>query len=285
MRQMEGGIDDQWMERVVITPESAKEMLANMYDKQRMFRKAYSAAYKMDMVDGNWNQNNPQPIVLSKDGKLLDGQHRLNAIVDSGIPCMMWVCHGVDERVFEYIDSGHTRSLNDRDIDIPNKNVAFSLARRIIVLDRGESLSISQRATSVVTQRQIIDKVMSDKDHILVCIRSASRIADSIGKGPVGSYALVVHMASVIFGDAYAASLENHVKEPNTSSMTLQKHIMRLYANSVGAKSYEIAPTFLTFCDDVLSGKVCKSITKKRKDAAVAKWEDLYRGCVYKEEA
>ncbi len=54
-----------------------------------------------------------QGIAFSSTGRLLDGQHRLLAIVDAGIPVEMVVSWNVDESAFDSLDVGQKRSFSD----------------------------------------------------------------------------------------------------------------------------------------------------------------------------
>lgn len=52
-------------------------------------------------------------VQFGQSGRLVDGQHRLQAIIDSGITMRMLVVHGVDDSVFDVIDSGSRRTGAD----------------------------------------------------------------------------------------------------------------------------------------------------------------------------
>ena len=61
---------------------------------------------------GHWRQTH-QGIAFGLNGKLLDGQHRLTAIARTGIPARIMVTRGLDEGVFEAIDTGAARTAGD----------------------------------------------------------------------------------------------------------------------------------------------------------------------------
>lgn len=68
--------------------------------------------YVQDMIAGAW-QENAATIVISRTNRLLDGQHRLHAIVRSGATLRMLVSYDVDDDAFHTIDNGKTRSAAD----------------------------------------------------------------------------------------------------------------------------------------------------------------------------
>lgn len=97
-------------EIMYITPEIAKKMLANN-PNNRNIRQARVKAVSDNMKNGSWKING-ESIVLKANGELADGQHRLSAIVSSGIPILAVVVTVPNEEA-EYYDIGLTRSVSD----------------------------------------------------------------------------------------------------------------------------------------------------------------------------
>ncbi len=77
-----------------ITPETAQKILDDVNQKNRKLRSLLSARYKREMNDGRW-QITHQGIAFDTDGVLIDGQHRLLAIVESGIAITILVVEGL----------------------------------------------------------------------------------------------------------------------------------------------------------------------------------------------
>lgn len=97
---------------VSITPDMAKVMLLNNSGNRAIRRKCVEL-YKREMLSGLW-QTSHQGIAISQTGEVLDGQHRLTAIAESGVAVKMYICTGVPSVVFSIVDSGLKRSLSDR---------------------------------------------------------------------------------------------------------------------------------------------------------------------------
>ena len=72
------------MARTKITPEMAKEFLAANAQNQRKVNKSRVAKYAGEMLNGTWIYNG-ESIVITESGKLIDGQHRLLAVIESDI--------------------------------------------------------------------------------------------------------------------------------------------------------------------------------------------------------
>ena len=93
-----------------ITPEMAKSFLEkNEANRPLSARKV--EAYADTMTRGGW-QTNGEAIKFNRSGKLVDGQHRLNAIIKANIPVEMMLIEGVGEDVTVF-DRGKNRSIKD----------------------------------------------------------------------------------------------------------------------------------------------------------------------------
>jgi hypothetical protein len=94
-----------------ITPTDAASWLkANC--KNRPVRKRHVEFLANEMKDGNW-QLNGQGIVISHDEQVLDGQHRLLAIIECGLTIPSLVIYGITPEAFKTIDTGAVRSGAD----------------------------------------------------------------------------------------------------------------------------------------------------------------------------
>ena len=91
-----------------ITPGRTRALLAsNTFNRPLVKRRV--AQYAEDMRRGRW-QLNGEPIIVSAQGLLLDGQHRLHAVVESGATVQLLVVRGVAQEAFAGIDTGGKRS-------------------------------------------------------------------------------------------------------------------------------------------------------------------------------
>ena len=74
---------------------------------------AFVERYTQDMRAGNWKADTGETIKIDDSGVVIDGSHRLNSIIAAGIPVTIWVCEGIKKGMFQYIDQGNTRNLED----------------------------------------------------------------------------------------------------------------------------------------------------------------------------
>ena len=109
-----------------ISPSDAKFLL-EMNQKNRAISKETLRKYISDMADGGWKDSASQ-IQISSEGNLLNGQHRLRAILSSNTSQILTVTEGVPEESLSVMDVGRGRTPADAlsVIDTKNYNVAAS---------------------------------------------------------------------------------------------------------------------------------------------------------------
>jgi hypothetical protein len=85
-----------------ITPETAEDYLAANRGNRNIVQ-SHVAAMARDIAHGHW-MFNAQPICFSRSGRLLNGQHRLSAVLEAGQPIEVMVMRGLPEEAFETYD-------------------------------------------------------------------------------------------------------------------------------------------------------------------------------------
>ena len=86
-----------------ITPELAKDILENHNNLNRNRNKEHVKSLLNNMKQGTWRFNG-DTIRFDRDGELIDGQHRLAALVEFGKPLPMIVIKGFDKETMKTID-------------------------------------------------------------------------------------------------------------------------------------------------------------------------------------
>lgn len=96
---------------VVVTPEMAKQWLQkNSFN--RPLKPKLVDNYVRQIESGNWHRTH-QGIAFDEEGTVLDGQHRLHAIVKTGQPQPMLIFLNENQSNHESIDGGKQRTLLD----------------------------------------------------------------------------------------------------------------------------------------------------------------------------
>lgn len=95
-----------------VTPEIARELLkANT--RNRRVRSAHVDFLASEMVNGRWKVTS-ETIAIDPQGIIVDGQHRLLAVAQSGTPIEFWVARDVPLDTQDVIDFGSQRSVADQ---------------------------------------------------------------------------------------------------------------------------------------------------------------------------
>ena len=96
---------------VDLTPELAEKWLGHNVGNRNLRRQKVQQ-YARDMREGNWHTSG-QAIQFDWNGRLVDGQHRLEAVIESGVTIEVLVVKGLDPRAREVIDTGAKRTASD----------------------------------------------------------------------------------------------------------------------------------------------------------------------------
>lgn len=99
-------------EIVDVTPEMAERWLTQNTKGNRSVSMYTVAKYATDMKAGRWEVTH-QGIAFNKTGELVDGQHRLHAIIAAGLPVQMVVSTGLSVEYNSALDQGKARSARD----------------------------------------------------------------------------------------------------------------------------------------------------------------------------
>lgn len=96
---------------VNMTPSAAAKILEKN-TKNRPLSQPSIRKYSNAMKAGRWMLNG-EPIIIADDGTLIDGQHRLQAVVNSGMTVPMIIVTGVSKSAFRTVDIGKKRTGAD----------------------------------------------------------------------------------------------------------------------------------------------------------------------------
>ncbi|MBY0243435.1 MAG: hypothetical protein K2X55_29425 [Burkholderiaceae bacterium] len=92
-------------EQIMVSPTLAGEFLKMNVVGNRKLRKSLVHRYADAMTRGEWMAT-PEGIAFSVKGDLIDGQHRLNAVIRSGCTVPMIICREVPDGAFKAMNGG-----------------------------------------------------------------------------------------------------------------------------------------------------------------------------------
>ncbi len=138
-----------------VSPAMAKKWLEKNENNRNVSIRTVSR-YAKEMQNGGWKSNG-DPIRFDTDGNILDGQHRLLAIVKADKAAELLVVEDLPREVFDTIDIGKRRSAADclGIIGTDKSPQQVAAAIRAITLYERKGLYMSNTVNSQVENREI----------------------------------------------------------------------------------------------------------------------------------
>ena len=160
------------IQTVMIDKQTAEKYLQSN-TKNRRLKPQHVAKLTREITGGRWSLNG-DTIKFSSDGTLIDGQHRLHAIRNSGVTVPALVVFGVDDpNAFKTIDTnGLSRgvaTLADTYYNIPNANNVSAIARRLLHWDSAtnkDMFTFSTEAWRQISKAEILEYLEANNHEI-----------------------------------------------------------------------------------------------------------------------
>lgn len=169
----------------VVTPEMAAEMLRHNVLNRRLNKTRVQTLISA-IKNGTWTES-PQPICFDKDGNLIDGQHRLEAIVRAEVPVIMTIATNVpsDAVIDKGLERDTASSLYMRGIidkAVANREVLAIVNRyySIVTVTNGSLVSDDEKGEFINRHRDnLLKSIMISRQgsHNCVCKRAGIQTA------------------------------------------------------------------------------------------------------------
>lgn len=151
---------------VIMTPDAAEYILKCNDSGNRNHRVARIETLARDIRSDLWNLTH-QGIAISEDGFLIDGQHRLQAVKESGRSIPMVVVLNVPKESMVTVDTGITRSVSDAARITGNREIGPSHVAVGRKMKQGISFSCGQVHYS---NQEILEYTIEHMDAIVFAI-------------------------------------------------------------------------------------------------------------------
>lgn len=151
-------------EILTITPDLAKNLLSNNKSNRRIdSSKLLFIVHQIE--NGQWKLNG-ESIIISNDGEILDGQHRLSAVVKTGKSIGSLLVSGIDKNVFDTIDTGKARSAADvlYIMKTPNSTGISGGINKYLMLCKGYQSSTMNKAIAKISNTDIKDEYLNNEE-------------------------------------------------------------------------------------------------------------------------
>jgi BarA-like signal transduction histidine kinase len=160
-----------------ITPETAKEYLV-LNINNRNLQKTTTELYARLMANGDWMING-DAVRFNVNGDMVDGQHRLAAVVQSGVPLTTFVIRGLPVEAQVTIDQQRKRTAGDmlHMRGLTNGNRLAAIVRMVNRWDDGErSMHGFSGGQVMLSAKEVISVIEADRDNYVTACRIASGI-------------------------------------------------------------------------------------------------------------
>lgn len=186
-------------QRFTISPIMAKHILDKHNKRNRTLNEHHMSSIARDIKNGNWIDGTGSMISFAKDGSLMDGQHRLAAIVSAKRPLKLSVKFGLEKEAQRVIDTGRKRTYSDfiamsEGMDSPYKAERASVTRMLFGFLNDPHTPCQYAKHHKPTQSDLIDVAKEFREDIakavsLVC---APGLVTKITVGSHAAFAAVL---------------------------------------------------------------------------------------------
>lgn len=161
---------------ILVTPAMARDMLRKN-PRNRTLRRSNVHYLANEIKSGRWKLTH-QGVAVASDGTLLDGQHRLNAIIEADTSALINVSYDCDPSLFTVIDTGSARTNADvlRIAGAVNTNeTTISAAVKLVHLYRHKSQFAWTGEVSRISSTVVLEEFENDPDMYNWSVRLANK--------------------------------------------------------------------------------------------------------------
>jgi hypothetical protein len=212
--------------------------------------------YAADMAAGMWKENG-DAVRISASGKLVDGRHRLSAIIKSGCQIRAVVITGLDDIAIRTIDRGKRRTMRDvfRCAGFGELANNGEVARLWVLLHNGNN---------PVTDAEILQCAVTHSE-ALGFVGSAFRChARGIERAPVRLAAAELYERSKEHAESFVARLSDGEQLANGNPILTLRNYLLLRVNDSTEGIYEKA---VAACLAHMQGRQLLKLYRRRWNA------------------
>jgi len=147
-----------------VTPEMAEKFLRKN-KSNRIISKERVSLYSSIMLKGEWELNG-EALIFDKEDNLLNGQHRLSAVIKANCNVEFLIVSGVHNSAFKTIDSGKSRNAQDvfRIDGILNSSTVAGGVSRYLKLVRGINSIDQSKIYANISNKDILDEYTENSE-------------------------------------------------------------------------------------------------------------------------
>jgi hypothetical protein len=236
------------IEKKLVTPFMAKDWLNYCNNANRKLSPQRVQSYVNDMLQGNWLEDTGESIKFDTYGTLLDGQHRLAAIVKSQKSLNLHIVTGLENSVFKVLDTGKTRSGNDalNIYGVKSSNSLASVLQKYKMLK--SNLTKTNKQTSL-TNTELINLYNSNDVYWAEKINYAQvqykKFNHVLSKSNIGAFSAVFDEKNIDKSKSFFEELCTGKNITNESINVLRDKLIKDKISKVNKLSYKVYYAFI----------------------------------------
>src|ERR1700712_1248841 len=158
-----------------VTPDMAEAWLSKN-PNNRNLRGQVINSYARDMASGSWVLNG-ETVKIASSGQLLDGQHRLSAVVQARVTVPMIVVGNIPPEVMATVDAGAKRTYADalKLRGEENTSVLAAVTRRAVLWSGGYRTKTGSMTPTAVEMNAFLEGNRSLRTSAEVAVKIANR--------------------------------------------------------------------------------------------------------------
>lgn len=278
-----------------ITPMTAALMLMSNFEGNRKLKKTVVSTYAADMAEGRWEPTTNNVIQIGTDGRVYDGQHRLNAVVLANVTVPMYVNLHADPSEYMTYDNGKVRSEADV-VNVANAASSQTLAKMVCAFEQGSATLYSVLRTCSMnggrkspTRAQVREIMITRDAEMQRHIRLGARMANAIGVGSKNTYAKALFIIDKLCDPSFVEEFVAEVGKDFPTDKTVAAVKMAIIKSTVAKKGLRgdltadwLAATVIRAYESFVSGSGMTRFTLqaewlKEYDKRLKEWREANR--------
>lgn len=191
---------------ITVTPELSMKWLDENNTKNRTVRQKHVDNLAADMIAGKWRGQNGEAIRFDTSGRLVDGQHRLWASVQSKMAFDTLLVTGVDPEDYNTIGIGARKSFSDFLGPVHGEKNVFLLSAAIKLVCIWEMTGTLKNAPQGAPSIAEMEQTLSDHPNIIDSVGYVVGIGKNLRNVATLSYCCLIHYAGVLQNKTHQAN-------------------------------------------------------------------------------
>jgi len=191
------------------------------------------AQYISEIENGKWKEDTGEAIKVSKEGFLIDGQHRLTALSKTNKSINFLVVYDLESSVFDVLDTGKNRGASDVFAlnKVPNYNRTASIIREYVSFKSGKFYSTTSRDNIKLTNASLLSFYKENSEYIDIVSNHAAVLYISFNKiisaTNIGSFYILFSDSNIDKSDEFFNQLCGKKINTNKSISVLKNFLIK----------------------------------------------------------